>query len=426
MKKIILSTVAITTMAMTGANADTSSDIAEMKAMMKQMSQRLAKLEAENTKLKATQTKQAKVVKQVKTKQDTIKVAKKEVTPEATAAHVEKFAKAVPVFSKASKLKFSGLTYLGYTNTDHENGSENGSDFEIRRAYLQLKAYLMDDPKSYYRVTFDMDKDETGDEKVRAKYAYVYLNDVFAYTGVEVGLVHRPWHDYEEHNAWYYRNINKVLVENKNGAHLSNSADYGVMFKTKTDYFDADYGIFSGEGYHGEQNGNGMSFEWRATAHILGVNGKDKQTSKTYFDASFFGQYNQEHKTVEVGPVAEDQDLHFYGLHTVYNQPEFLISAQYIYSDNTSDISGAVSKQAGEGYSVNGEYRLGENKQFRLLARYDSWTPEYSDLEQKTFIGGLAWEQYSNLQWVANITKTDNEQSNDDTTKAMITAEVRF
>ena len=339
---------------------------------------------------------------------------------------MDKFEKSVPVFSHASKLKFSGLTYLGYTSTDHENGDQSGSDFEVRRAYFQLKAYMMDDPKSYYRVTFDMDKDETGDEKVRAKYAYVYLNNVFANTGVEVGLAHRPWHDYEEHNAWYYRNINKVLVENKNGAHLSNSADYGVMFKTKTQYFDADYGIFQGEGYHGDQNGNGVSFEWRTTAHLLGVNGKDKQTSKTYFDASFFGQINQDHKDVEVGSITESQDLNFYGVHTVYNQPEFLLSAQYIYSDNTSSVPGAISKQAGKGYSVNGEYRLGNEKQYRLLARYDSWTPEKSDLEQKTLIAGVAWEQFSNLQWVANVTKTDNDLSGNDTTKLMFTAEVRF
>jgi len=426
MKKIILSTVAITTLALTGANADTGSDIAAMKVMMKEMSQRLAKLEAENKQLKATKkhytTKKQHKAQKLTPKQST-KLAKLE---EKVNVLEKKSEKETPVFSKASKLKFSGLTYFGYTNTDYENGSESGNDFAIRRAYLQLKAYLMDDPKSYYRITFDLDKDGTGDEKVRAKYAYVYLNDILPYTGVEVGIAHRPWHDYEEHNAWYYRNISKVLVENRNGAHLSNSADFGTMFKTKTKYFDADYGIFSGEGYHGDQNKNGLSFEWRATAHLLGVSGKDKQTSKTYFDASFFGQLNKEHKSVDVGTAVEDQDLNFYGFHTVYNQPEFLLSAQYIYSDNTSDILGNISKQAGEGYSVNGEYRLGEDKQYRLLARYDSWTPEASDLEQKTLIAGVAWEQYSNLQWVANVTKTNNTNSGDDTTKLMLTTEIRF
>jgi hypothetical protein len=299
----------------------------------------------------------------------------------------------------------------------------------------------MDDPKSYWRVTLDLTKDSTGDEKVRAKYAYLYLNDVLPNTGVEIGLAHRPWHDYEEHNAWYYRNISKVLIEDKNaGPDLSNSADYGVMFKTKTKYFDADYGIFNGEGYHGDQatdeNGDStsMSLEWRATAHLLGVNGKDKQTTKTYLDASFFGQLNKDHKLVTVGAVKESQDLNFYGFHTVYNQPSFLIAAQYVTSENTSDITGNVSGQAGKGYSFNGEYRFGNDYQYRALARMDRWTPEQpagtTEKTDKEYILGMAWEQNHNVQWVANIIKANGETGSkrftNNGTQYMLTAEVRF
>ena len=53
MRRIVLSAVAITTLAMTGIQADSTSDNAEMKAMMKQMNSRLAKLETENKQLKA-------------------------------------------------------------------------------------------------------------------------------------------------------------------------------------------------------------------------------------------------------------------------------------------------------------------------------------------------------------------------------------
>ena len=349
--------------------------------------------------------------------------------------------KSVSVFSKADKLKFSGLTYLGVTGKKFQDTTtDTTAQMEIRRAYFQLKAYLLEDPKSYYRVTFDMSKDATGDEKLRAKYAYLYLNDIAPVTGMEFGLVHRPWHDYEEHNAWYFRNISKVLMEDKDhGPDLSNSADFGVMFKTKTKYFDADYGIFNGEGYHAYQNSqapSSLSFEWRTTAHILGVNGKDKQTKKTYFDASFFGQYNKKHKNVTVGLVQEDQDLVFGGLHTVYNQPSFLVSAQYIVSKNTSKISDNTSKQAGSGYSANAEYRLGNDKEYRILARYDSWTSdlipagETSKKEDKGYIFGAAWEMNKNVQWVANTIITENEKGSakeaNNGAKYMFTAEVRF
>ncbi|WP_457750227.1 hypothetical protein [Sulfurimonas sp.] len=354
------------------------------------------------------------------------------------------------MFSKADKLKFSALTYIGYTYDDYKsdtatvNYKNDTSEFEIRRAYFQVKAYLLDDPKSYYRITFDISKDVTGDEKVRAKYAYLFLNNVFANTGVEIGLAHRPWHDYEEHNAWYYRSIYKILIEDgKHGPDLSNSADFGVMFKTRTQYFDADYGIFNGEGYHSVSNGNGMSFEWRTTAHLLGVDGKDKQTKKTYWDASFFGQYNQGHKTVTgiVDPatgtlVTENQDLIFGGLHTVYNQPNFLIAAQYVYSDNTSNVTGNVSKQAGEGYSFNAEYRIGAEKEYRILGRYDSWTPEAipsgstSKKEDRGYIVGAAWQQNKNVEWVVNTIITDNEAGSvkeiNNGTQYMVTARVSF
>ncbi|WP_415397426.1 hypothetical protein [Sulfurimonas sp. CS5] len=358
------------------------------------------------------------------------------------------------VSAMASKLKFSGLTYLGYTYQDYKSGEtsiagtnymSDESNFEIRRAYFQLKAYLLDDPKSYYRVTFDMHQNAESDMVVRAKYAYLFLNEVLPFTGVEMGLVHRPWHDYEEHNAWYYRNISKVFIEADNGGHLSNSADFGFNFKTKTKYFDSEVGVFNGEGYHSDFNddqstekaGTGMSLEWRATAHLLGVNGKDKQTTKTYFDASFFGQYNGAHKANASAASGYD-DLVFMGLHTVYNQPEFLISAQYISSQDTAENSTYVSSEAGSGYSVNAEYRLGHEKEYRAIARYDSWTKELlvsgDERENMSYLIGAAWEQNKNVQWLANVIVTENEDGNT-RSKAeeklngvayMLTAEVRF
>jgi hypothetical protein len=330
-----------------------------------------------------------------------------------------------PVYAKASKLKFSGVTYIGATAEDYTSVDKSTTaDMDIRRAYLQLKAYFLEDTKSYFRVTYDL-HDDGGSRVARAKYAYLYLDNVLLNTGAEIGLAHRPWHDYEEHNSWMYRSISKVLTEDKyHGGDLSNSADFGLMTKTKTKYFDADIGIFNGEGYHSDQNNaNGLSAEWRLTSHILGTKGKPTKT--TYFDASFFGQYNVAHKEVD----GINEDLIFMGLHTVYNQPSFLVAAQYINSLDTKDGSG-VSGQAGSGFSLNGEYRLGDHKEYRVLARYDSWTKTLensSDEEANTgIIVGTAWEQSKNVEWVANVTVTDNTDDQYDTTAYMVTAEVKF
>lgn len=329
-----------------------------------------------------------------------------------------------PWYSHADKLKFSVQSFLGYKYHDYDTFKDannqtvnvaNTSTFEIRRAYFQVKAYMMEDPKSYYRITFDVSKDTTGDEKVRAKYAYVYLNEVLPATGVEVGLAHRPWHDYEEHNAWYYRSISKILVETRRAGDLSNSADFGFMFKTRTKYFDADYGLFNGEGYHSYNIGKGLSFEWRATAHLLGTSSHHHPEKNTYFDASFFGQLNQDHRSVKdsSNTVVDTKDMNFYGVHAVYNMPSFLIAAQYV-DCQVDKYNGKADSKAGKGWSVNMEGRIGAEKQYKGFARYDDWKPEADDgakeYHKKSYVIGAAWKQNKNLEWVVNATVKDYDE----------------
>jgi len=398
MRKIVLSTVAITMLALTGANADTSSDIAEMKAMMKQMNQRLVKLEKENIQLKS-QAKQAK--KSSTKKKKTTAIAKKEVTNEETAAHVEKFAKASVVKSKVPLLKFSGKHYLGFVSSEDGNG-ERGNRFETRRNYFQVKGYLGEDSKDYFRITLDTFQNTKGDDKdlgsweVRLKYAYLYLDNVLPFTGVEIGQVHRPWIDHEEHGGWNYRSISKVFVEAHEGAHLTNSADLGVNFKTKTEHFSSELGLFNGEGYHGIEDGEGLSAEWRLTGHILGGGTHKRKKSSTYADVSFLGQWNANSNK----SGADGEDLNWYGLHAVYNQPEFLLAAQYIATED------AASKYAGSGYSVNGELRLGELADelnyVGIIGRYDYFDMDDNSGDKKRTIAGITYKYNKYVEFIAN------------------------
>ena len=71
-----------------------------------------------------------------------------------------------------------------------------------------------------------------------------------------------------------------------------------------------------------------------------------------------------------------------------------------------------------------------------MLGRYDRWTREYvsGDIKdgktQDTYLGGFAWEQNRNVQWVANVDYTNNEdgsgRENFNGMAYMVTAEVRF
>ncbi len=431
MRKILLSTAAISMLVVTGAYADSASDFAEMKAMMKQMNQRLAKLEKENIQLKS----QARQATKSSTKNNkTTAVAKAEATEEETAAHVKKFAKASVVESKVPVLQFSGKHYLGFVSSEDGN-AERDNRFESRRNYFQVKGYLGEDSKDYFRITLDTyqisdgkddngvyiaGKDSEGTWNVRLKYAYLYLDEVLPFTGVEIGQAHRPWIDYEEHGGWNYRSVSKVFVEASNGAHLTNSADLGVNFKTKTEYFSSELGLFNGEGYHGIEDGKGLSAEWRLTGHILGGGTDKRKKSSTYADVSFLGQWNADSNKYG------NEDLNWYGFHAVYNQPEFLLAAQYIATED------AASKYAGKGYSVNGELRLGaladELSRVGIIGRYDYFDMDDNSGDKKRTIAGITYQYNEYVEFIANYLKEDGTALSDTTKQdaLMLSAEVNW
>jgi len=422
LKRIILSSVAITMLALTGANADSTSDIAEMKAMMKQMNQRLAKLEKENIALKSEVKKSKKSSsKKRSSSKNKVHYTKSEQSEKIVALEdkVEKIEKHTTVKSKVPVLKLSGKHYLGFVSDSEKDRNK----FETRRNYIQVKGYFGEDSKDYFRITldtfqnYDDDGKDKGSWELRLKYAYLYLDNVLPFTGVELGQVHRPWIDYEEHHGWNYRSISKVFVEAHDGAHFTNSADLGVNFKTKTDYFSSEVGIFNGEGYHGDAHDNEhLSGEWRLTGHILGTGKKHVHKHDTYANVSFFGQYNTEYKEGQ-------DDFIWYGVHAVYNQPEFLLSAQYVEATDGGD-----SKE-GNGYSVNGEFRLDTFSDsmvdWNVIGRYDNFELDNLDEERERILAGISYKYNKYVEFIANYLK---EEVNDDTeTDAfMLTAEVNW
>jgi len=368
MKKIVLSTVAVATMA-TMANASAETELAALK---KQMAAMMAKIE----KLETKQAKSDKKVEQVV----------------ATAS-----SNGVMVKSKVPTLEFSGTHYLGYVNG--KSGGVRSNKFETRRNYLQVKGFFADNPKDYMRLTLDTfqeTKDKAGSDYgswlVRVKYAFLYLDGVLPNTGVEIGQAHRPWIDYEEHHGWWYRSISKVLVEDDNAAHFTNSADLGFNFKTKTPYFSSELGLFNGEGYHSTvPSDNKLSAEWRLTGHLLGTGKNKEKKGETYANVSFFGQYNKDYK-------GAGDDFKWYGLHAVYNQPEFLVAAQYVKA-----TSGGTSYE-GKGWSVNGEFRFADD--WNLIGRYDNYELD-AGTDKKRTIAGIAYEYNKNVEFIANWLRTD-------------------
>lgn len=329
------------------------------------------------------------------------------------------------VKSNAPVLKFSGKHYLGFVSNDDSISDETTNAFETRRNYFQVKAYFAEDPKDYFRITLDTHhindgKDVVGGDthgtwNVRLKYAYLYLNDILPFTGVEIGQAHRPWIDYEEHGGWNYRSISKVFVEDGRGAHLTNSADLGVNFKTKMENFSSELGLFNGEGYHGDEDGEGLSAEWRLTYHALGGGTKKSKPNHTYANFSFLGQLNSDSNK------HKNEDLNWMGVHGVYNQPEVLLSAQYI---TTNDANSAY---AGSGYSANGEYRIAPK--WNIIGRYDFFEMDENEEEKIRMIAGATYRYNKNVEFIANILTEEVEDTSGttkDDTALMLTAEINW
>ncbi len=378
MKKVLLSTAVILTMsafanaAGSKSSAEAEAEIEALKAQMSQMADRLAQLE-------------------------------KSSSSNSSGTLIQ---------SSVPKLKIGGLAYLGFTSSK-EDGEDRTNKFEIRRNYIDVSAYFADNPKDYFRTTLDIYQDSTsGAWDTKLKHAYLYLDEILPSTGVELGMAHRPWVDYEQNNAWFYRAVSKVLVEDKNhGADFVGSADLGVNFQTKTPYFSSELGVYNGEGYDKKTDGLGLSEEWRLTGHLLGTGKEKAGPNLQYANVSFFGQRAQDDSTRGLN----NKDFNWMGVHAVYNQPEFLIAAQYVNSQR------ANAGHDGKAYGVNGEFRFLDK--WALLGMYTKVKLDSGD-DKKGVLGGIAYDLNKNIKLIGNYLVESNNDI--DTKSLMATAQVKW
>ena len=126
--------------------------------------------------------------------------------------------------SELPQVSFEGLFYLTYQMG--EDGGEDYSKFAVTRSYFTTRVKIL--PNLSARITMDGHQDSTGDMKVRLKYAYGKFDfgDWGGLTGVglEAGIVHMVWLDFEEHID-LYRMRDKMFMERSG---LFNSADFGL------------------------------------------------------------------------------------------------------------------------------------------------------------------------------------------------------
>ncbi len=168
-------------------------------------------------------------------------------------------------------ISISGLFYLAY-----QDGQEGGADysrFRVTRSYLTTQVKVL--PRLTGRITIDSHQDAQGDMKARLKYAYAKYDfgDRGKVTGLglEGGIVHMVWLDFEEH-VDLYRMRDPMFMERSG---MFNSADFGLTLSGgfggslpeayrrdvgssyASRYGSFAVGVYNGGGYHaGEANQN--------------------------------------------------------------------------------------------------------------------------------------------------------------------------
>jgi hypothetical protein len=334
--------------------------------------------------------------------------------PEAKNEDLEKIAKAL------KGVKIGGLWYLsyGYGKTGSTTGSKQFNNFNVKRGYLTVEKEIL--PWFSGRITTDIttvnlsshlsDSSENvslnlnGSLAVRIKYLYGLFKapDIVFLTkpNAEVGVVHTPWLDFEEHIN-YYRMQDTMFIE-RNG--ITASADYGVTLASllgglvdenyRKDvnsaypgrYGSVQVGIYNGGGYAtGEQNRNKV-LEGRITIRPL-------PDIVPGLQLSYFGVTGKGNTSTEPDWKA---NLGFASFEHEY----IVVTGQYFWGKGNASGSDENDKR---GYSVFTE--LKPIKKVSLIGRFDHFDPHKNvsndtSGENNRYIGGIAYhidKQHNNM-----------------------------
>lgn len=287
--------------------------------------------------------------------------------------------------------------FISYLNG--ETGGVGYNKFTLKRGYINIKKKINDTFSG--RITPDITVDNTGDVKVRLKYLYLNYNlpsfGIVNKPYFEIGLIHRPWLDFQEHINRYRVQGTMFLERN----HILNSADNGVGFfcllgnemdedyrKNVNKHFAGKYGsfalgIYNGGGYHAPENNKNKTLESRVTIRPLYAVIPGLQLS-----------YNG---AIGKGNTPESRDWNFNALFVSYERSELVLTGELYKGKGNSGgsaIRDTVSFAAvpQNGYSFFGEWIL-FNPKYSIIGRYDHFTQDFlpDDLSTNRSIIGLAY-----------------------------------
>ncbi len=363
--------------------------------------------------------------------------AKAEPAPSAVHAKVEQ---TIPDSLLGVKdLKIGSLVYLSGQQGNTSDGDDY-AQFKIKRGYIDIRKKIT--PYFSARITPDVHQDETGDLKVRLKYAYGLFTwdwkGLVQKPYVEWGVAHMPWLDFEEHINLF--RMQDTMFMERNG--LFNSADMGVLFggnlgREMPDDFKKNVqshyagrwgsfgvGVFNGGGYHAEEKNTNKALEGRLTIRPLPDLVPGLQVSA--FGIKAKGNQSEE-------PGESIPDMNVLAAMASYESKRLVATAQYERGEGNQKGS-AVDEEGNalphEGYSVFTELRLDAKKRFSLIGRYDWFDTNRDNASadvKKRIIAGLAWQFHKGSYWLLDYDRLEHTVPGLDTEdRVQLTLQIKY
>jgi len=285
-------------------------------------------------------------------------------------------------------IDISGQWFVAFNNASEIN------KFALKRGYFTIKTQMNDVFSVRYTqdITLDKKGNDAGNVEIRLKYLYLKIKldqfNLLKNSHLELGLVHRPWLDFEQ-SVNKYRVQGKMFLERYS---IINSADFGIFYtgliggtinkeyqSTVTKKNPGKYGSFSvglhnGGGYHAIEQNNNKTLEGRLSLRPFHEIYPGMQL--TY--AFTYGKANTE------------SNLDAFNMNLLYISSETEIGTfTGTYYIGIGDYGGKYIDEQNNsitntGYSLFSELKI-PNTNLSIFGRYDDFE------ERNTYIGGVSY-----------------------------------
>lgn len=335
-----------------------------------------------------------------------------------------------------NSVDFSGQFFFSYERIFEDEGVNN--EFTIQRGYITFRKQIS--RKAQIRFTQDVSIDREGDGlgniELRLKYALLKLNfddkGFLTNPNMELGVVHRPWIDFEQ-KINDYRSQESMFLD-QNG--FVSSADYGITFASLLGgemdekyqeevqssypgrYGSLSLGIYNGGGYNALEENNNKLLEGRLTIRPLPDHLPGLQTS-------LIGSIGE-------GNITESPDFRLVSSALSYESRRWTSVLQGFIS--VGDASGDFVTPALQPIDLKGWSSFIEITPFgdlpiALINRFDEIiNRDAASWFYRQAIGGIAWRFPNNSKIILNLrrnwTKENGNVQNID--RLEIITEIRF